>query len=87
MLTKEQVQAIRLEYDTAEGNKPEVFDVMYANFDQLLDTADVSAELLAACEVAQKQTIHASNDKKAVLSDQLTKAWLILEQAIAAAEK
>lgn len=32
----------------------------------------------------QKQTIHASNDKKSVLSDQLSKAFMLIEKTIKA---
>ena len=39
--------------------------------------------LLAACEALQKAAVHASNDKKTVLSGQLTNIWMLADTAIA----
>lgn len=55
MFTKEKIQSIRQEFSDAEGEKAEVFDVMYANFDKLLDIAAAAPDLLEACKYALKQ--------------------------------
>jgi hypothetical protein len=54
MLTEEQILNIRKRFQEAEGEKAEVFDVMYANFTDLLDTASASPKLLEACKVAEE---------------------------------
>ena len=50
MLTESEIQSIGYQFAKVEGEKAEVFDVMYANFDKLLDTAAAAPQLLAACE-------------------------------------
>ena len=50
MITLEESQAIRREWHEAESEKTEVFDVMFGEFANLLDTADIAPELLAACK-------------------------------------
>ena len=75
MFTKEKIQSIRQEFSDAEGEKAEVFDVMYANFDKLLDIAAAAPDLLEACKGLTK-AINKEIDGNPDFVDSPVYAWL-----------